>query len=71
MISYMDVAKDYDSPHQHSLFEAMEAIGAGPGLLSWARLPLSDIASRAVVIGFTSDRGALTAGVRHIALWLS
>ena len=65
VIAFLDIAKAYDSLDRKFLFEAMEAMGAGPGLLSWSRLLLSATASRAVVNGFLSDRVALTAGVRQ------
>ena len=65
VIAFLDIAKAYDSLDRQFLLEAMEAMGAGQGLLSWTSLLLSDTASRALVNGFVSDRVALTAGVRQ------
>ena len=65
MIAFLDIAKAYDSLDRQFLLEAMEAMGAGQGLLRWTSLLLSDTASRALVNGFMSDRVILTAGVRQ------
>jgi hypothetical protein len=43
----------------------MEAMGAGPGLLAWARPLLSNTASRATVNGYVSGKVSLVAGVRQ------
>ena len=65
VIAFLDIAKAYDSLDRTFLFEAMEAMGAGPGLLAWTRLLLSNTASRAIVNGYVSGKVSLTAGVRQ------
>jgi hypothetical protein len=56
VIAFLDIAKAYDSRDRNVLFEALEAMGVGPGLLPWTRLLLSNTVSRAIVNGHVSGK---------------
>ena len=65
LVAFLDIAKAYDSLDRDFLYGAMEAMGAGAGLLKWARTLLTTTTSFAVVNGFRSKRVPLKAGVRQ------
>lgn len=65
VVAFMDFSKAYDTVSRPFLFAAMEAMGAGGGLLSWARILLNDTQARAVVNGHPSAPATFLAGVRQ------
>lgn len=65
VVAFTDFSKAYDTVSRPFLFEAMEAMGAGPGLLKWAKLLLTDTQAVAVVNGYISAPAAFLAGVRQ------
>lgn len=62
---FLDFAKAYDTVDRAFLFEAMEAMGAGAGLLAWVRALLTDTQAVALVNGFSSPPATFAAGVRQ------
>ncbi|GFR40127.1 hypothetical protein Agub_g682 [Astrephomene gubernaculifera] len=56
MVAFLDFAKAYDTLDRAFLFSVMDAMGAGAGLLKWAKLLLSDTCAVAVVNGYRSQR---------------
>ena len=65
VLAFLDIAKAYDTIDRDFLAEAMQAMGAGAGLIGWVQLLLSNTASRAVVNGFPSGLVPIKAGVRQ------
>lgn len=65
VIIFTDVAKAYDTVSRPFLFEVMRIMGAGEGLLKWARTLLSDTCAVALVNGHMSDVVEFHAGVRQ------
>ena len=65
VLAFLDIAKAYDSVDRCFLYEVMEAMGAGAGLMSWARILLTDTRSLAVVNGHKSRLVPIQAGVRQ------
>ena len=65
LIAFLDMAKAYDTLDRDFLYEAMEAMGAGAGLLTWTKLLLSDTQAVAMVNGFRSRSVRMEAGVRQ------
>ena len=64
-VAFLDFKKAYDTVSRPFLFAAMEAMGAGPGLLRWVRLLLSDTRAAADINGWVSEPALSTAGVRQ------
>ena len=64
-VAFLDFQKAYDTVSRPFLFAAMEAMGAGEGLLRWVRLLLSDTRAAADVNGWVSAPVASDAGVRQ------
>ena len=64
-VAFLDFQKAYDTVGRPFLFAAMEAMGAGEGLLRWVRLLLSDTRAAADVNGWVSAPVPSTAGVRQ------
>lgn len=64
-VAFLDFAKAYDTVQRPFLFAAMEAMGAGDGLMRWVRLLLLETKASAVVNGWNSAAVASTAGVRQ------
>jgi len=62
---FLDIAKAYDSLDREFLFSAMEAMGAGGGLVRWARTLLTGTRAAAYVNGWTSAAAGYEAGVRQ------
>ena len=65
VIAFLDIAKAYDSLDRDFLLGAMDAMGAGSGLLGWVRTLLADTCSVAVVNGYRSSPVQMRAGVRQ------
>ena len=65
LLVFLDFAKAYDTVDRDFLFAAMEAMGAGDGLVGWARTLLTDTRAFALVNGHRSEAVAFTAGVRQ------
>jgi hypothetical protein len=62
VLAFLDIVKAYDTIDRDFLVEAMQAMGAGAGLIGWVQLILRNTASRAVGNGFPcvgtrSDQG--------------
>jgi exonuclease III len=64
-LAFLDFAKAYDTVDRPFLLSVMDAMGAGPGLLSWVRILLGDTRAMALVNGFLSPPTLFTAGVRQ------
>ena len=64
-VAFLDFCKAYDTVSRPFLFGAMEAMGAGEGLLRWVRLLLSDTRAAADVNGWVSAPVGSDAGVRQ------
>jgi hypothetical protein len=65
VLAFLDIAKAYDTLDREFLVGAMDAMGAGKGLIAWTQLLLANTASLAVVNGFKSDPVPMRAGVRQ------
>ena len=65
ILAFLDIAKAYDSLDREFLIGAMEAMGAGPGLVGWVKTLLTNTHSVAVVNGYRSSRVPMMAGVRQ------
>ena len=65
LVAFLDFAKAYDTLDRDFLFAVMDALGAGPGLLAWSRLLLSNTQSCALVNGHRSPLVPFAAGVRQ------
>lgn len=63
--AFLDFLKAYDTVDRGFLFSVMEAVGAGGGMLSWAKLLLSDTRAVAVINGHVSTARTWEAGVRQ------
>ena len=63
--AFLDFQKAYDTVDRGFLFSVMEAVGAGGGMLRWARLLLSDTKAVAVINGHVSTPRTWEAGVRQ------
>jgi CRISPR-associated Cas5-like protein len=61
----LDIKKAYDTISRPFLFAVMEAVGAGGGLLQWAKTLLADTKSTTDVNGFVSSPHPSLAGVRQ------
>jgi hypothetical protein len=64
-IARLDFRKAYDTISRPFLYQAMAAVGAGGGMLQWARLLLTGTEAVAVINGFVSRRATWAAGVRQ------
>jgi hypothetical protein len=64
-VAFLDFKKAYDTVSRPFLFAAMEAMGAGAGLLRWVRLLLTDTQAAADVNGWVSAPVSSNAGVRQ------
>jgi hypothetical protein len=65
VLLFLDFAKAYDTVDRSFLFAVMEAVGAGDGMLLWARALLTNTAAVAVVNGYPSAPVRFEAGVRQ------
>ena len=65
VMAFLDFAKAYDTVDRGFLLAAMEAMGAGEGLMTWVRTLLSDTPAVAVVNGHVSLAAPYLAGVRQ------
>lgn len=65
LIVFCDFQKAYDTVDRQFLLNIMSRLGAGPGLLRWTSLLLSNTASRALVMGKLSPLVTFHAGVRQ------
>lgn len=63
--AFLDFQKAYDTVGRGFLFAVMEAVGAGGGMLQWARLLLADTQAVAVINGHVSTPRSWQAGVRQ------
>ena len=61
----MDIAKAYDTLDREFLVGAMDAMGAGAGLVAWAELLLANTAPLAVLNGVKSGLVSMRAGVKQ------
>ncbi|KAG1655449.1 hypothetical protein FOA52_003929 [Chlamydomonas sp. UWO 241] len=64
-LACLDFRKAYDTVSRPFLLAVMEAVGAGPGLIGWAKTVLLDTRAAAMVNGFTSASYRSHAGVRQ------
>ena len=64
-VLFCDFQKAYDTVDRAFLLAVMESLGAGPDLLRWVGLLLSDTRARALVNGFISDPCTSRAGTRQ------
>jgi hypothetical protein len=64
-VCFMDFKKAYDTVSRPFLFAAMEAMGAGEGMLKWVRMLLGGTHAVAMVNGWQSDPKEFHAGVRQ------
>ncbi|KAG1652157.1 hypothetical protein FOA52_010257 [Chlamydomonas sp. UWO 241] len=64
-LACLDFRKAYDTVSRPFLLAVMEAVGAGPGLIGWAKTVLLDTRAAAMVNGFTSAAHRSHAGVRQ------
>ncbi|KAG1670863.1 hypothetical protein FOA52_000365 [Chlamydomonas sp. UWO 241] len=64
-LACLDFRKAYDTVSRPFLLAVMEAVGAGPGLIGWAKTVLLDTRAAAMVNGFTSASYRSYAGVRQ------
>ena len=64
-VAFLDFNKAYNTVSRPFLFAAMEAMGAGAGLLRWVRLLLTDTQAAADVNGWVSAPVSSNAGVRQ------
>jgi hypothetical protein len=64
-VAFLDFQKAYDTVSRPFLFAAMEAMGAGEGLLRWVQLLLADTRAAADVNGWVSTPVSSDAGVRQ------
>ena len=62
---FLDFRKAYDTVDRDFLFAVMETVGAGGGMLRWARMLLADTQAVAVVNGHASAPRLWLAGVRQ------
>ena len=62
---FLDFSKAYDTVSRPFLFGIMEAVGAGEGMLDWAKILLTDTWATAVVNGHISHPMQWEAGVRQ------
>lgn len=61
----LDITKAYDTVSREFLFAVMTAMGAGEGMVGWARLLLTDTWAAAIVNGEVSRPRRWLAGVRQ------
>ena len=64
-VALLDFRKAYDTVSRPFLLAVMEAVGAGAGLLAWARIVLGDTSAAADVNGHVSGMVRYDAGVRQ------
>ncbi|KAG1674134.1 hypothetical protein FOA52_015765 [Chlamydomonas sp. UWO 241] len=64
-LACLDFRKAYDTVSRPFLLAVMKAVGAGPGLIGWAKTVLLDTRAAAMVNGFTSASYRSHAGVRQ------
>ncbi|KAG1676169.1 hypothetical protein FOA52_005010 [Chlamydomonas sp. UWO 241] len=64
-LACLDFRKAYDTVSRPFLLAVMEAVGASPGLIGWAKTVLLDTRAAAMVNGFTSASYRSHAGVRQ------
>ncbi len=65
VLAFLDFRKAYDTVSRDFLYAAMHAMGAGVGLIRWARTILSGTVATATVNGYTSAARPYGAGVRQ------
>ena len=64
-LALLDFRKAYDTVCRVFLLAVMRAMGAGPGLVAWTRLLLTDTHTAAVINGHVSAPAVFAAGVRQ------
>lgn len=64
-VAFLDFQKAYDTVSRDFLFQVMEAVGASQGMISWAKLLLSNTRAVAAVNGHVSTSREWVAGVRQ------
>ena len=64
-VAFLDFQKAYDTVSRDFLFQVMETVGASQGMISWAKLLLSNTSAVAVVNGHVSSSREWVAGVRQ------
>ena len=64
-VAFLDFRKAYDTVSREFLFRVMGEVGAGEGLVRWARLMLTDTTTAAVVNGYVSKQLRYDEGVRQ------
>jgi len=64
-VVFLDMRKAYDTVSREFLFRVMEAVGAGTGLVRWARTILTDTTTAAMVNGYVSQQARYEEGVRQ------
>eukprot|EP00798_Chlamydomonas_sp_ICE-L_P025768 gene25768-biopygen20253 len=65
VLAFLDFRKAYNTLDRAFLFQCLDVAGLGGGFLTWVRLLLSSIATRAMVNGFRSRAFEFLAGVRQ------
>ena len=65
VLAFLDFAKAYDTVDRSFLYQAMEVLGLGGGLLAWVRALLTGTKAMAIVNGHVSLAVMFLAGVRQ------